>query len=292
MSVSSTQPVLLIGSKGQVGRALYPRLQAVGSVVSAAREGADEVVDLADEQNICSLLSSVRPRMVVNAAAYTAVDAAEDDATTATQINGIAPGILARECNSMGIPLVHYSTDYVFDGDAQKPWRESDVPAPLGVYGRSKLAGDRAIAAGGGAYLILRTGWVYDESGHNFLRTMLRLFAERDAVSVVSDQFGAPTSANAIAKCTLAILQRIDFATQSGLYNLSCGGETSWFGFASEILARSGLACELAAISTDQYPTPARRPRYSVLSSEHLHQTFDLEMPGWKDALVECMARL
>src|SRR5690606_29047017 len=226
------------------------------------------------------------------AAAYTAVDKAESEPEAAFRINGEAPGVLAQACAAAGIPLVHYSTDYVFDGQGTRPYREDDPTAPLGVYGASKLAGEEAIRAAGGQHLVFRTAWVYAAHSHNFLRTMLRLGAERDELRVVDDQVGTPTPAALIADVTAVALRRaLADAGVSGTWHLVADGHTSWHGFAEAIFTRAlddGLlvrAPKVHAISTTEYPTPARRPSYSCLDTGGLQRDFGVSLPAWEDAL-------
>ncbi|MDQ8051335.1 dTDP-4-dehydrorhamnose reductase [Luteibacter sp.] len=292
--------LLVIGGNGQVGHELLRSLASLGAVVATTRSGklddgaACEPFDLADLDAIAPLLDRVRPEVVINAAAYTAVDRAEDDAEAAFRVNAEGPGRLAAECAARSIALVHYSTDYVFDGQGDRPYREGDATAPIGVYGRSKLAGEQAIAASGVRHLILRTAWVYGLHGANFLRTMLRVGAEREELRVVADQRGTPTPAWLIADVTAAILRGgID---QSGVMHLVAAGETTWHGFAEAIFAESvrggliGRAPRVTAITTSDYPTRARRPAYSVLDTRRLQSGFDIALPDWRDALAATLA--
>jgi len=293
--------LLVIGGNGQVGHELLRSLAPLGEVVATTRSGqlegaaACEPFDLADFDAIAPLLDRIRPDVVVNAAAYTAVDRAEDDAEAAFRANSEGPGRLAVECAARGIALVHYSTDYVFDGQGYRPYREDDATAPIGVYGQSKLAGEQAIAASGARHIILRTAWVYGLHGANFLRTMLRVGAEREELGVVADQRGTPTPAWLIADVTAHILQR-GFA-KSAVLHLVANGETTWHGFAEAIFAesvRAGLierAPRVTAITTSDYPTRARRPAYSVLDNGRLQTDFAIALPGWRDALVATLSR-
>jgi dTDP-4-dehydrorhamnose reductase len=235
-----------------------------------------------------------RPDVVVNAAAYTAVDKAESDEGTARTVNAVAPGLLARACRESGALLVHYSTDYVFDGTKSTPYVEDDPVAPLSAYGRTKLEGEQAIARAGGDHLVLRTSWVYGPRGGNFLLTMLRAGAARDELRVVDDQRGAPTSSLALARLTrdLLALPRERLAAGSGIYHATAAGETTWFGFATAIFARREKRPRLVPIATHEWPTPARRPAYSVMSSERLAATFGLRIPPWEQGLDEVMAAL
>lgn len=284
--------ILITGAKGQVGLELQRSFASVGEVVAFDREG----LDLASADQIRDTVRHVAPAIILNAAAYTAVDKAESEPDKAMAINAHAPGILAEEALRCGALLVHYSTDYVFDGSKDGLWCEDDLPNPLNIYGSSKLAGERAIREVGGKYLILRTSWVYGPHGRNFLFTMLRLGRERDRVSVVDDQYGAPTTAIEIADATRAIVDGIGadrFGTQeawAGLYHMTCAGSTSWCGFAREIFGQAhgllgGKVPEVAAIPASAYPTPATRPVNSRLSNEKLKAVFGVELAPWKTAL-------
>lgn len=285
--------ILVTGAQGQVGQALRQHLQGMGEIHALGREQ----LDLTQPDSIRQTIRSLRPDIVINAAAYTAVDQAETEEALAFCINGEAPGVLAEEARKTGAALIHYSTDYVFDGSKQGAWLEEDPVAPLSVYGRSKLAGEQAIATAGGPYLILRTSWVYGLHGKNFLRTMLRLAETRDSLSVVNDQTGAPTWSHTIAEATANILRRCtgveQIAGHTGVYHLCATGHTSWYGFAQAIFAHPAVQQRpsLQPISTAQYPTPARRPANSVMSTEKFRQTFG-ELPHWQDALHRCLAEL
>ena len=288
--------ILLLGANGQVGTELRRSLRGLGGVVAATRTGqlpdggACEAVDLAQVGDIAAAVNRIAPDMMVNAAAYTAVDRAESEPELAYRINAEAPGALAEACHGRGIPLVHYSTDYVFDGQASRPYREEDPTDPQNVYGASKLAGEQAIAASGADHLILRTAWVYGLHGHNFLRTMLRLGAERDSLDVVDDQRGCPTPSWLIADVTASILKRGTF--DSGIMHLVTAGETTWHGFAQAIfddavaVGRLDHAPLIRAVPSSHYPTPVRRPAYSVLDTARLGNTYGLELPGWRRALA------
>jgi dTDP-4-dehydrorhamnose reductase len=234
----------------------------------------------------------VRPDVIVNAAAYTAVDKAEGDRETCYAVNATAPGVIAREAAALGAKLVHYSTDYVFDGSKRGAYFERDRTAPRNVYGASKLGGEEAIAEAGGEFLILRTSWVYGNHGANFLKTMLRLGADRPELRVVADQHGAPTSADAIADATIKILKKT--ATDSwvsGVFHMTAGGATTWYGFAKAIFARAaGAKPDLIPIATAEYPTPAARPANSVLSNDKFAAAFDFRLPDWEQQLDAVMA--
>jgi len=292
--------ILLLGGNGQLGQELQRALAPLGTIVATTRSGAlpdgsaCEVADFDQPASLAALLDRVQPTVVVNAAAYTAVDRAEGDRDAAFRANAEAPGVLAKWCAQAGVPLVHYSTDYVFDGQGTRPYREDDATAPLGVYGASKLAGEQAIRADGGRHLIFRTAWVYASHSANFLRTMLRVGAERDVLRVVADQVGTPTPAALIADVTAQALQH-DGAL-SGTWHLTAKGETSWHGFAEAIFAEAvatGVlprAPKVEAITTAEYPTPAKRPAYSHLDVAKLEQDFGVVLPSWQDGLKRVIA--
>ncbi|KVE10768.1 dTDP-4-dehydrorhamnose reductase [Burkholderia vietnamiensis] len=289
-----TQPILVTGANGQVGFELTRSLQGLASVVALDRNA----LDLADPDQIRRVVRDVGPSVIVNAAAYTAVDRAENDEAAARSVNSEAPGILAEEARRAGALLVHYSTDYVFDGHGDQPFREDDATGPLNVYGRTKLAGEQAIAAVDGDYFVFRTSWVYGATGSNFLRTMLRLGRERDELSVVADQIGAPTWSGTIAVLTGHILARYCgdqsdtrdwWREHAGVYHLTNGGETSWHGFAKAIFARAGVDVAVHSITSEQYPVPAARPRNSRLSGDKLFRVFGLRAPQWEESLARCL---
>lgn len=292
--------LLLVGANGQVGDALRRSLAPLGEVTATTRNGrlddetSCEALDLADLDAIAPLVARARPDVIVNAAAYTAVDRAEDEVEAAFRINALAPGRLAEAAVACGASLVHYSTDYVFDGRGSRPYRDDDTTAPLGVYGRSKLDGELAITASGARHLILRTAWVYGLHGHNFLRTMLRVGAERDELRVVADQHGCPTPAWLIADVTAAVLRKGIAA--SGIRHLVASGETTWHGFAGAIFdeaSERGLIARrptVTPIATADYPTRAVRPAYSVLDTTRLRDEYALELPHWRDALARTLA--
>ena len=285
--------ILICGQHGQVSRELQQRLQGLGELIVLGRDQ----LDLANAEQIRQQVRAHRPSLIINAAAHTAVDQAESEPDAAFAINAIAPGILAEKAKPLGIPLIHYSTDYVFDGSKPAPYTEADTPNPLGVYGQSKLAGEQAIAAVGGQYLVLRTSWVYSNHGKNFLLTMQRLLQEKPQMRIVADQIGAPTWAGSIANSTLALIERWQAGTAGewGVYHLTAQGETSWFGFAEAIgehLRKQGKACaELEAIPSSAYPTPAQRPLNSRLDCSRLRQQWHVSQPQWQDALRECLAQ-
>lgn len=303
--------ILLLGANGQVGFELMRALGPLGALSAATREGTlpggarCRVADLgADPAALRALLDEAAPDLIVNAAAYTAVDRAEDEAALAQAINAGALDTLGRWAAAHGAAVLHYSTDYVFDGSSQRPWREDDAPAPRGVYGASKLAGEQALRASGAAHLILRTAWVYAARGHNFLRTMLRLAGERDTLRVVNDQFGTPTPARLIANASAAIVARLapDGRWRGdapwGTYHLTASGHTSWHGFAEALLQaaqRAGLIArmpEVLAIATADYPTRAQRPAWSVLDCTRVQDVFALHLPTWQTALDAVIGEL
>ena len=282
--------MLVLGRHGQVGAALTESLQGLGELITLARAQ----LDLANQDAIRTALRELQPQIIINAAAYTAVDAAESDEATAFQINAEAPRVIAEESERLGATLIHYSTDYVFDGGKQGAWLEDDATAPLSVYGRSKLAGEQAITDIGGTHLILRTSWVYGQHGKNFLLTMLKLAETRDELAVVDDQMGAPTWAVTIADATAAIIrdsgEPAQLAALSGIYHLCAGGRTSWFGFAEAIFTHQSVQRKpkLRPITTAEYPTPAKRPANSMLNTDKFRHTFG-DLPAWDDALQSCM---
>lgn len=292
--------ILLTGKSGQVGWELNRSLLPLGEVVALDRSQAD----LSKPEELRPLVRSIKPDVIVNAAAYTAVDKAESEEELATTINGVSPGVLAEEASNIGALLVHYSTDYVFDGSKNSPYLENDVPNPLNAYGRSKLSGEQAIHSTGANYLIFRTSWVYASRGQNFLRTIIRLSKERESLRVVADQIGIPTWARLIAETTAHCLKQSleemrNRTFQSGLYNLTSSGETSWFGFSNSIVeiahieSVEGLIIKgIEPISTSEYPTAAKRPLNSRLSIEKLQCKFNLKMPQWLHALQLCMEEI
>jgi len=294
--------ILVFGGNGQVGRELLRALAPLGTVVATTRSGtladgsACEVADFDRPDSLPALLDRLRPALVVNAAAYTAVDRAEQEPEAAFRANAQAPGVIARWCAAQGVPLVHYSTDYVFDGQGRAPYREDAPTAPLGVYGTSKRDGEDAVRAAGGRHLIFRTAWVYAAHGGNFLRTMLRLGAERDELRVVADQIGTPTPAALIADVTAHALRHP--GGLSGTWHLTASGQTSWHGFAEALFAEALAAGMLAkaplveAIPSSQYPTPATRPAWSVLDNHRLQQDFGIVLPAWQDGLKRVMAEI
>ncbi len=282
---------LLLGQHGQVSRELQLLLSKQQELIVLGREQ----LDLADTARLREAVRHLRPELIINAAAHTAVDAAESEPEAAFAINAIAPGVLAEEAAALDVPLIHYSTDYVFDGSKPTAYDEDDVPNPLGVYGRSKLAGEQAIAAVGGKHLILRTSWVYSLHGRNFLLTMQRLLQEREQLSVVADQIGAPTWAGSIAAATGQLIDRWQTAQTAawGVYHFTARGETSWFGFteaiATQLLAQGKPVAQLTAIATREYPTPAQRPLNSRLDCTRLERDWGVSLPDWHDGLLQCL---
>jgi dTDP-4-dehydrorhamnose reductase len=287
--------ILLIGKIGQVGWELRRTLAPMAQLMCVDFPE----IDLCSGDSIRKWVSETGPQVVINAAAYTAVDKAEAELDKAMKINGVAPGILAEEARKAGALMVHYSTDYVFDGTKTEPYVETDQPNPLGAYGRSKLAGDEAVRAAGGAHLIFRLCWVYGARGQNFMLTMMRLARERETLRVVSDQVGCPTWSRLIAETTtLAVKQAIsadDFGAFSGTYHLASSGTTSWHGFASAIIGfmpAEGRKCvQVEAIPASGYPTPAKRPAYSVLGCDKLERTFGLRLPLWEESLKQVLEK-
>lgn len=291
--------ILITGALGQVGHELQRSLAPLGAVT--AIDMAE--LDLTNAGALRAFLRQRRPHVLVNPAAWTAVDRAEAEEPAALAINGTAPGVMAEEMARLGGLMVHYSTDYVFDGARPVPWLETDAPGPVSAYGRTKLAGERAVQAAGGAHLVLRTSWVYGRHGANFMLTMIRLATQRDELRVVADQFGAPTWSRTIAQSTAQAIRaawvdplaRARAAEWSGVYHLTNGGRTSWHGFAEAIVAR---APELASrrhvrvtpITTAEYPLPARRPANSVLDNGKLLRAFGIAQVPWETALGDCLA--
>jgi dTDP-4-dehydrorhamnose reductase len=271
--------ILLVGRNGQVGRELARTLAPLGEVHALGR---DEL-DLTDPARIAAVVRAASPQIIVNAAAYTAVDRAESEPEAAFAVNAAAPAVLAAEAARLGASLVHYSTDYVFDGAKPAPYAEDDVPHPLNVYGASKLAGERAIAASGCRHLILRTSWVYGPHGSNFMRAILRAARERRELRVVDDQIGAPTSSLALARATAQVLRQAG----EGLYHMSAAGKTSWCGFARAILARAARGTPVVPIRSEEYPAAARRPRNSLLDNSRLRSTFGVALAPWEEGLAE-----
>jgi len=286
---------LLIGKNGQVGWELNHSLSKLGNVFAVGRNE----LDLSMPETLGAIIQDIRPDIILNAAAYTDVDKAESEPELAMTVNGISPGVIAREAKKIGAGMIHYSTDYVFDGKATFPYKEENPIYPLNIYGKSKLAGEQAVIQVGIPHIIIRTSWVYSLRNSNFLLTIQKLAQTRNQIKVVDDQTGSPTWARSIAEGTKQILeQSLSKSTKieklfscSGVFHMSCSGKTNWFGFANKILEFSGLSksTELIPISTTEYTTPAVRPRYSLLSNKKLKQVFNQEMPQWQDALKQCL---
>ena len=289
--------ILLTGKTGQVGYELERSLQGLGEIIALDRSQ----MDLANLDQVRAVIRSIKPDLIINPAAYTAVDKAESAPELAMCINGAAPGVMAQEAKKLGAVMIHYSTDYVFDGTKTTPYSEDDPTCPINVYGATKLAGEQAIQAAGIPHLILRTSWVYGMRGNNFLRTMLRLAQEREELRIVADQHGAPTWCRTIADTTARIVALAKDAKntqewwqqRSGIYNLTAQGQTTWYGFTQAILENAAVANKLAKqprlspIATRDYPLPARRPTHSALSCERLMETFT-GLPDWDKALKLC----
>ena len=294
--------ILLLGKNGQVGWELQRALAPLGELTALDRQADDGLCgDLTNLDGLAATVRAVQPQVIVNAAAYTAVDKAEGEPELAQRINAEAPAALAREAAALGALLVHYSTDYVFDGTGSAPWAEDAPTGPLGVYGATKLAGEQAIAQTGCPHLILRTSWVYAARGGNFAKTMLRLAQERERLTVIDDQWGAPTGAELIADVTAhAVAQTREQPAKAGIYHLTAAGETTWFSYAKYVLALAGQpqkaikikATELLPIPTSAYPTPARRPHNSRLDTRKLQTRFGLALPPWQHGVRRMLAEI
>ena len=288
--------ILLLGKNGQVGWELQRSLAPLGELIALDRHSPDLCGDLSNLEGLAATVHTVRPDVIVNAAAYTAVDKAESEPQAARLLNALAPGVLATEAAKLGALLVHYSTDYVFDGQGHRPWVETDATAPLSIYGQTKREGEQVIAAACPKHLIFRTSWVYAARGGNFAKTMLRLARERDHLSVIDDQFGAPTGAELLADVTAhAIRQVVQRPNDAGLYHLAAAGEATWCSYANHVLAHASLARQAIIseanpskvshadpIQTSAYPTPAQRPLNSRLNTDKLQATFGLQLPPWQ----------
>jgi len=289
--------ILLTGANGQVGWELQRVLAPLGHVIALTREQ----LDLSQPDAIRQAVRTHQPDIIINPAAYTAVDKAESEPDLAMAVNGIAPGVFAEEAKKLDALLIHYSTDYVFDGSNASPYTENDAPNPQSIYGKTKLAGEVAIRAVNGKHLILRTSWVYGVHGGNFVKTVLRLAKERSELRIVADQFGAPTWARLLADSTAQILQLKDFdGSLSGVYHLTAGGRTNWHQYAEEIVRLARLYDETLAnkaltihpIATHEYPVPAKRPANSVLATDKVKQAFGLNLPPWQEDLAQCVREL
>ncbi len=295
--------ILLLGKNGQVGWELQRSLAPLGELIALDRHSTPLCGDLSKPEALAQTVRDVRPDVIVNAAAHTAVDKAESEPELARTLNATAPAALAQAAADVGAWLVHYSTDYVFNGEGQTPWQEGDATGPLGVYGQTKLEGEQAIAGSGCKHLIFRTSWVYAASGGNFARTMLRLAQERERLTVIDDQRGAPTGADLIADVSAhAIRQalRTQDAGLSGIYHLVAAGETSWHGYASHAIERARQlkpdagwkVTEVAPVPTSAFPTPARRPLNSRLNTQRLQQAFGLTLPAWQQGVDRLLAEM
>lgn len=292
----SALPIAVIGATGQVARALQ---RAGASRASNLVVAGRPVIDVSSNASVRRVLDGIAPGIVINAAAYTAVDQAESDEASAFRINRDGPHYLAKWCAANGVPLIHISTDYVFDGRKQSPYCEADICQPLNAYGRSKLAGEDAVRDALAEHVIVRTAWVYSAEGRNFVKTMLRLGASKDIMEVVADQHGTPTSADDIAAALLDIgdaVRRNDRPARWGTYHLVAGGQTTWHGFAKHIfsiVANEGSKVpRVEAILTESYPTPAARPKYSVLDTTEMRRAFGIALPPWQESVAVCVRRL
>ncbi|WP_313073993.1 dTDP-4-dehydrorhamnose reductase [Melaminivora sp.] len=291
--------ILLLGKNGQVGWELQRSLSVLGRVTALDHDSPDHCGDFARPEGVAETVRALRPDVIVNAAAHTAVDRAESEPEHARLLNATTPGVLAAEAARLGAWLVHYSTDYVFDGSGSAPWREDDAPAPLSVYGATKLEGEQLIRQSGCRHLILRTSWVYAARGGNFAKTMLRLAQERERLTVIDDQWGAPTGADLLADVTAHAIRHLQANPQDGgLYHCVAGGETTWHSYAKYVLdvARQGdaaiklKATEVAPVPTSAFPTPARRPHNSRLDTQKLQRTFGLTLPPWQQGVARMLA--
>lgn len=296
--------ILLFGKNGQVGWELQRALAPLGEVVALASDSKKYCGDLLNPEGIAETVRAIKPDVIVNAAAYTLVDKAESEQKLAQQINAEILLVLAKEAKTLGAWLVHYSTDYVFDGKGDTPWKENDVTGPLNVYGASKLDGETIIEQNCPKYLIFRTSWVYSARGNNFAKTMLRLASERTELNVINDQIGAPTSAELISDCTAHIIRIVNdkeaqgSSFYAGIYHLTASGETSWYEYAKYVFAvadKEGLNLKLEKlnpISTDSYITPARRPLNSRLNTEKITQLFNLKLPSWQQGVARMLIEI
>lgn len=289
--------ILLLGKNGQVGWELQRSLAPLGELIALDRHPVDGLSgDLCDLDALRATIRQVKPDVIVNAAAYTAVDKAESETELADRVNAQASGVMAEEAASLGAWLIHYSTDYVFSGEDVRPWQETDAVAPVNYYGSSKLAGEQAITSSGCKYLILRTSWVYGARGNNFAKTMLRLAKDRETLSVIADQIGAPTGADLIADVTALAIAKIQQRPELvGIYHLAAAGQVSWHGYASHVIQWAKANGEELAvtavnpISTVDYPTPARRPLNSRLDTQKLRDNFSLHLPDWQSGVTRML---
>jgi dTDP-4-dehydrorhamnose reductase len=290
--------ILLLGATGQIGFELAPRLRSMGELIAPGRDA----FDLDQPDRVRGTLDAIRPELIVNAAAFTDVDAAESDSAAALRVNAESPAEIARWAARHGAALVHYSSDYVYSGDGDRPWRENDPCEPVNAYGRSKLAGDRAIAASGAAHVILRTGWVYAARGRNFVRTILNLARERQELSVVNDERGTPTWARCVAEATERIVAvcgtthlavATGFARKGGVFHVTCAGETTWYDLARSVIDQvpdgDRILRRLLPVASEDYGAQAQRPRYSVLDNAKIREAWGIELPQWHLALQACL---
>ena len=293
--------ILLFGKNGQLGWELQRSLAPLGDLIALDRHSQDLCGDLGNLPGLADTVRALRPDVIVNAAAHTAVDRAESEPELARTINALAPGVLAQEAAKLGAWLVHYSTDYVFDGSGNRPWVETDRPAPLGVYGQTKLEGEQRVAAHCPQHLMFRSSWVYAARGGNFVKTMLRLAQERERLTVIDDQFGTPTGAELIADVTAhAIRQVLQRPQDAGLYHLAAQGETTWNRYAKHVIAQAQraqstmkiVASEVAAVPTSAFPTPAQRPHNSRLDCTRLQSVFGLTLPDWQHGVDRMLAEI
>ena len=293
--------ILLLGHNGQVGWELQRSLAPLGTVLALDRRSTDFCGDLSQPERLAQTVRTYQPDVIVNAAAHTAVDQAESEPERARTVNARAPAALAQAAAEVGAWLVHYSTDYVFNGAGDRPWQEGDATGPLSVYGHTKLEGEQAILASGCRHLILRTSWVYAARGGNFAKTMLRLAAERERLTVIDDQWGAPTGADLIADVSaIAIRSVLQQPDLSGVYHLVAGGETTWHGYASHVVAQARhfkpdlnlKVNEIAPVPTSAFPTPAQRPRNSRLNTAKLQQAFGVVLPPWQQGVDRLLAEI
>ena len=293
--------ILLLGKGGQVGWELQRSLAPLGELVALDFDSADLCGDFTNPQGLAETVRAVRPDVIVNAAAHTAVDKAESEPDLARLINATAPGVLAQEAQKLGAWMVHYSTDYVFDGSGTWPWVETDAPAPLNVYGRTKLEGEQLVATHCKNHLIFRTSWVYAARGGNFAKTMLRLAQERERLTVINDQFGAPTGADLLADVTAHAIRHVQLnPATAGLYHLVASDETTWHGYAKHVLAQAEqaqnankiIAKEIVAVPTSDFPTPAQRPLNSRLNTAKLQSCFRLTLPAWQQGVNRMLAEI
>ena len=293
--------ILLLGKNGQVGWELQRSLALLGQVTALDFDSSEHCGDFSQPDKVADTVRALRPQVIVNAAAHTGVDKAESEPDLAQLLNATTPGVLAQEAAKTGALLVHYSTDYVFDGSGSRPWTESDAPAPLSVYGRTKWEGEQLIEQSGAQHLILRTSWVYAARGGNFAKTMLRLAQERERLTVIDDQWGAPTGADLLADVTAHAIRHLQARPQdAGLYHVAAGGETNWNLYAKHVLAQAQQAqpaiklkaTEVAPVPTSDFPTPAVRPHNSRLDTRKLQTTFGLTLPPWQQGVARMVAEI